>query len=138
MGQSSTRTIIKKKKYIIKKYKEDKLFLNERDFYLNISKYNLEFIPKLFCFNNKNRILIIENVGKNINKKILRKNINIIKILEDKLVSLGYYHNDMRMKNILLNKESNKFYLIDFEKTSDDFTDFQYGGYRQNIYSFTD
>ena len=136
MGQSSTRTIIIKNKYIIKKYKQDKLFLNERDFYLNISKYNLEFIPKLFCFNNKNKILIIENVGKNINKKILRKNINIIKKYEDKLVSLGYYHNDMRMKNILLNKESNKIYIIDFEKTSDDFTDFQYGGYRQNIYSF--
>ena len=47
---------------------------------------------------------------------------------------MGYYHNDMRMKNILLNKESNKFYLIDFEKTSDDFTDFQYGGESDNIY----
>jgi tRNA A-37 threonylcarbamoyl transferase component Bud32 len=135
MGQSSTREIIIKKKYIIKKYKEDKLFLNERDFYLNIPKYNLEFIPKLFGYNNKNRILIIENVGKNINKKILGKNINIIKILEDKLVSVGYYHNDMRMKNILLSKD-NKFYLIDFEKTSNDFTDFQYGGDRDNIYSF--
>ena len=30
---------------------------------------------------------------------------------------MGYYHNDLRYKNIIINPDSKKLYLIDFEFT---------------------
>ena len=39
----------------------------------------------------------------------------------DRFKKLGYYHNDMRLKNIIINPNSKKLYLIDFE-----FTDIKY------------
>ena len=39
----------------------------------------------------------------------------------DRFIKLGYYHNDLRLKNIIINPNSKKLYLIDFE-----FTDIKY------------
>ena len=44
-----------------------------------------------------------------------------IKIIYDKFIKLGYFHNDLRLKNIVINPNSKKLYLIDFE-----FTDIKY------------
>ena len=46
-----------------------------------------------------------------------------IKKMYDKLGKLGFYHNDMRWRNILYNESKDQFYLIDFEHTSPEYTD---------------
>lgn len=35
-----------------------------------------------------------------------------IKTIYDRLVNLGYYHNDLRFKNILINPDTRKLYLL--------------------------
>ena len=49
----------------------------------------------------------------------------IPKIMEEynKLVKLGFYHNDLRYKNIVYNERKDQIYLIDFEFTSTRFLD---------------
>ena len=110
-----------KENYVVKNYKVNKSYLNEKNFYLNIKKYNLCFIPKLYAFNDTHKILIIQNVGQRINKN--KVDWSVIRKYYDILSSLGYYHNDMRVPNILLN--DNKFYIIDFEYTSNKFKEFK-------------
>ena len=39
----------------------------------------------------------------------------------DRFIKLGYYHNDLRLKNIIINPNTKRLYLIDFE-----FTDIKY------------
>ena len=36
---------------------------------------------------------------------------------------MGYYHNDLRLKNIVINPNSKKLYLIDFEFTDRKYKD---------------
>ena len=49
----------------------------------------------------------------------------IPKIMKEykKLVKLGFYHNDLRYKNIVYNEKKDQLYLIDFEFTSTRFLD---------------
>jgi len=39
------------------------------------------------------------------------------------LKNLGYYHNDLRFKNIVINQDTKKLYLIDFEFSDREYKD---------------
>tara|TARA_R110000822_G_scaffold108926_3_gene238628 strand:- start:46 stop:447 length:402 start_codon:yes stop_codon:yes gene_type:complete len=121
--------IILKEHYIIKKCKYKSKYINERDFYLNSKKHNLDFIPKLYAFNDKLQLLFIENVGTRVSKNKI--DWNIIKIYFEKLVSLGYYHNDIRSPNVVYDLNKDKYYLIDFEHVASYFKDYKI---RNNIF----
>ena len=74
-------------------------------------------------------MLKIKNVGKSLHElykgKTEKKREMIPKIMEEynKLVKLGFYHNDLRYKNIVYNERQDQIYLIDFEFTSTRFLD---------------
>ena len=121
--------IILKENYIIKKCKYKSKYINEKNFYINSKKHNLDFIPKLFAFNDKLQLLFIENVGTRVSKNSI--DWNIIKIYFEKLVSLGYYHNDIRSPNVVYDLNKDKYYLIDFEHVASYFKDFKI---RNNIF----
>lgn len=122
-------TIILKENYIIKKCLYKSKYINERDFYINSKKHNLDFIPKLYAFNDKLQLLFIENVGTRVSKNSI--DWNIIKIYFNKLVELGYYHNDIRSPNIVYDLYKDKYYLIDFEHVASYFKDYKI---RNNIF----
>ena len=122
-------TVILKEKYIIKKCLYKSKYINEKNFYLNIKKYNLDFIPKLLAFNDKQQLLFIENVGARVSKNKI--DWSIIKIYFNKLVELGYYHNDIRSPNIVYDLYKDKYYLIDFEHVDSYFKDYKI---RNNIF----
>lgn len=122
-------TIILKENYIIKKCLYKSKYINERDFYINSKKHSLDFIPKLYAFNDKLQLLFIENVGARVSKNKI--DWDIIKIYFNKLVELGYYHNDIRSPNIVYDLCKDKYYLIDFEHVDSYFNDFKI---RNNIF----
>lgn len=128
--------LIKKKRYIIKQFKSDGIaFKRELKFYLFFNKKNLDFLPKLYGYSLSQRKLIIENVGENIK----RDKLDTLQILryEKILYKYGWYHNDIRLKNILFNENKNTLYLIDFEQSENKFTDIArgYGDPRNYVYS---
>jgi thiamine kinase-like enzyme len=130
-GGTSGNCIIKKSRnHIQKTYKKSghKSFMNELYIYLLAKQKNLSYIPELLSYNVEKRILKIKNVGKSLSelyKGEKKKEELIPKIIKEynKLVKLGFYHNDLRYKNVIYNEEQNKYYLIDFEYTSTKFTD---------------
>ena len=116
------------KKYVLMKYDNLENFKNELFIYLLAKQKNISFIPKLIDYNcDKDKLYIkTENVGVNLEvycegcgytEEYLKK----IKIIYDKFIKLGFYHNDLRLKNIIINPNTKKLYLIDFE-----FTDIKY------------
>ena len=118
------------KNYIISRYnKEDiNIFKNELFIYLLAKQKNLNFIPKIIDYNCDKLYIKTENVGISLQEycdeygcEFEDSFIPKIKIIYDKFIKLGYYHNDLRLKNIIINPESKKLYLIDFE-----FTDIKY------------
>mgnify|MGYP001201641036 CR=1 FL=1 len=126
-GGTSGNCILKKtKKYIQKTYKKSghNAFINELYFYLLGKENNLSFIPELLSYDVKKRILKIKNVGKSVYElykgDTKKKKSFIPKIMKEyrKLVKLGFYHNDLRYKNVIYNEREDKIYLIDFEFTS--------------------
>ena len=131
-GGTSGNCILKKtKKYIQKTYKKSghNAFINELYFYLLGKENNLSFIPELLSYDVKKRILKIKNVGKSVYElykgDTKKKKSFIPKIMKEyrKLVKLGFYHNDLRYKNVIYNEREDKIYLIDFEFTSTKLTD---------------
>ena len=118
------------KKYVLSKFdKEDiDIFKNELFIYLLGKQKNLNFIPKLIDYNCDKLYIKTENVGislqdycDNYGCQFEDSFIPRIKIMYDRFIKLGYYHNDLRLKNIIINPNSKKLYLIDFE-----FTDIKY------------
>ena len=118
------------KKYVISKFdKEDlDIFKNELFIYLLAKQKNISFIPKLIDYNCDKLYIKTENVGislqdycDNYGCEFEDSFIPRIKIIYDRFIKLGYYHNDLRLKNIIINPNSKKLYLIDFE-----FTDIKY------------
>ena len=116
------------KKYVLSKFdKEDlNIFKNELFIYLLAKQKNISFIPKLIDYNCDKLYIKTENVGVTLEvycegcgytEEYLKK----IKIIYDKFIKLGFYHNDLRLKNIIINPNTKKLYLIDFE-----FTDIKY------------
>ena len=118
------------KKYVLSKFdKEDlDIFKNELFIYLLAKQKNISFIPKLIDYNCDKLYIKTENVGislqdycDNYGCQFEDSFIPRIKIMYDRFIKLGYYHNDLRLKNIIINPNSKKLYLIDFE-----FTDIKY------------
>jgi tRNA A-37 threonylcarbamoyl transferase component Bud32 len=95
-------------------------YQNEKYFYLTYNKL-FNFIPELLDFDDDKKLLVLEKVGEDIDKK----DIDFIELkkLNDILIDTGIYQNDFRSYNILYNKEKNKYYIIDFEKWSNVFED---------------
>ena len=118
------------KKYVLSKFgKEDlDIFKNELFIYLLGKQKNISYIPKLIDYNCDKLYIKTENVGislqdycDNYGCEFEDSFIPKIKIMYDRFIKLGYYHNDLRLKNIIINPNSKKLYLIDFE-----FTDIKY------------
>ena len=120
------------KNYIISRFdKEDvDIFKNELFIYLLAKQKNLSFIPKIIDYNCDKLYIKTENVGLSLQEycdeygcefedSFLKK----IKIIYEKFINLGYYHNDLRLKNIVINPNSKKLYLIDFEFTDRKYKD---------------
>ena len=118
------------KKYVLSKFDKGDLdiFKNELFIYLLAKQKNISFIPKLIDYNCDKLYIKTENVGislqdycDNYGCQFEDSFIPRIKIMYDRFIKLGYYHNDLRLKNIIINPNSKKLYLIDFE-----FTDIKY------------
>ena len=120
------------KNYIIYRFnKEDvDIFKNELFIYLLAKQKNLSFVPKIIDYNCDKLYIKTENVGISLQEycdeygcefedSFLKK----IKIIYEKFINLGYYHNDLRLKNIVINPNSKKLYLIDFEFTDRKYKD---------------
>ena len=126
-GGTSGNCIVKKNnEFIQKNYKKSghQAFLNELYFYLLGDELNLEYIPELIDYSVSDRMLKIKNVGTSVHelykgKPKLKENLHP-KIIKEykKLIGLGFYHNDLRYKNVVYNEEEDQIYLIDFEFTS--------------------
>ena len=118
------------KKYVISKFNKEDLdiFKNELFIYLLAKQKNISFIPKLIDYNCDKLYIKTENVGislqdycDNYGCQFEDSFIPKIKIMYDRFIKLGYYHNDLRLKNIIINPNTKKLYFIDFE-----FTDIKY------------
>lgn len=110
--------VIKRNKFIYKFFCNQNKYKNEKEFYLK-TKDKLWFIPKLYYFSDKRKLLIIENVGKHITEKELIKEQEwIIILFKIMIMKTGYYHNDLYYKNVCKNSK-NQYFLIDFENCYD-------------------
>lgn len=122
---------VKISKDIVKnKYEVDDLeiFKNELFFYLLGQQKNISFIPKLLSYDCSKLIICVENVGKTLeeycnNEEELDDFLTKIKKIYNRFVKLGYYHNDLRYKNIIIDPDTKKLYLIDFEFTDKEYKD---------------
>lgn len=122
---------VKISKDIVKnKYEVDDLeiFKNELFFYLLGQQKNISFIPKLVSYDCSKLIICVENVGTTLEEycnsgEELDDFLPKIKIIYNRFVRLGYYHNDLRYKNIIINPDTKRLYLIDFEFTSREYKD---------------
>lgn len=110
------------KNKVFKKFSCRKGYENEKIFYLTYN-YRYNFIPELLDFDDEKMILTFTNVGENIDKEHM--DIEKVRFLHEILIRDGIYQNDYRAKNILFDKELNKYYLIDFEFWSNEFSDFR-------------
>ena len=114
---SSHNKVFLRDSFIYKFFKSTPKYNREKNFYL-ATKDMFDFIPKLYYFSDKRRLLIIENVGKRIKKQEFIEQQNYIKSLHDEIVKKsGYYHRDLYYKNICKNSQ-NKYFIIDFESSS--------------------
>jgi len=112
-------------KFAISKYdKEDIVkFKNELFIYLLAKQKNLNYIPKLIHFDCNALTLKTENVGISLQEYCdnhacdLKSFIPKIRKIYNNLENIGYFHNDLRLKNIVINTKTKKLYLIDFEFT---------------------
>ena len=118
------KTVKISKKYIISTFEKEDLdiFKTELFIYLLGEQKKMEFIPKLIDYDCSKLILKTENVGITLEEYCesgddLDDFLPQIKKIYNKFIKVGYYHNDLRYKNIIINPDSKKLYLIDFEFT---------------------
>jgi len=125
------KTVKISKKYITSTFeKEDfDIFKTELFIYLLGQQKKISYIPKLVDYDCSKLILKTENVGISLQEYLdeygadLYFFIPTIKKIYDRFVKVGYYHNDLRLKNIIINPETEKLYLIDFEFTDTKYKD---------------
>ena len=119
-------------KYVLTKFDKGdvNIFKNELFIYLLGEQKNISFIPKLVDYNCDKLYIKTENVGISLQEycdeygcEFEDSFIPKIKNIYDKFIKFGYYHNDLRLKNIIINPNSKKLYLIDFEFTDVKFKD---------------
>jgi|TARA_B110000902_G_scaffold111714_1_gene131764 tRNA A-37 threonylcarbamoyl transferase component Bud32 len=118
------KTVKISKKYIISTFEKEDLdiFKTELFIYLLGKQKKMEFIPKLIDYDCSKLVLKTENVGITLEEYCesgddLDDFLPQIKKIYNKFIKVGYYHNDLRYKNIIINPDSKKLYLIDFEFT---------------------
>jgi thiamine kinase-like enzyme len=115
--------ISQKELFVVKKVlKTWNKYKKERDFYL-FTGHLLDFVPKLFKFEDETKTIWTEYCGISLNlkyppKERYRFKPEIRKIAWQ-LEALGLYHNDIRWKNIV-ESDSGSLFLIDFECVSED------------------
>ena len=119
-------------KYVLTQFDKGdvNIFKNELFIYLLGKQKNISFIPKLVDYNCDKLYIKTENVGISLQEycdeygcEFEDSFIPKIKNIYDKFIKFGYYHNDLRLKNIIINPNSKKLYLIDFEFTDIKFKD---------------
>lgn len=119
------------KKYATTYYdKEDiEIFKNELFFYLLAKQKHIDFIPKIIDFDCDKLTIRTKRVGISLEEYCDKYDcehndyLSEIKKLYKKLKNLGYYHNDLRFKNIVINQDTKKLYLIDFEFSDREYKD---------------
>ena len=118
------KTVKISKKYIISTFEKEDLdiFKTELFIYLLGQQKKIGFIPKLIDYDCSKLVLKTENVGITLEEYCesgddLDDFLPQIKKIYNKFIKVGYYHNDLRYKNIIINPDSKKLYLIDFEFT---------------------
>ena len=116
--------------HVTTKYEKDdfEMFKNELFFYLLGKQKRLNYIPKLVSYDCDKLIICTENVGTTLeeycnSKEELDEFLPKIRNIYNRFVKLGYYHNDLRYKNIIINPDTKRLYLIDFEFTSREYKD---------------
>lgn len=112
-----------KNHYLVKKqFKTKNKYEKEKDFYLNFN-HVCSFIPNLVRSSDIEKTIWIQYCGISLNLKYAPeeryKFKPQIRFMVDELRALGYYHNDIRWKNIVENDEG-RLFLIDFEVVSVD------------------
>jgi tRNA A-37 threonylcarbamoyl transferase component Bud32 len=124
------KTVKISKKYIISTFEKEDLdiFKTELFIYLLGKQKKMEFIPKLIDYDCSKLVLKTENVGITLEEYCesgddLDDFLPQIKKIYNKFIKVGYYHNDLRYKNIIINPDSKKLYLIDFEFTDTKYND---------------
>jgi len=113
----------KENTHLVKKQFQTKnKYERERDFYINFN-HVLSYIPRLVRWNDVEKTIWTEYCGISLNLKYPPKERykfkHQIRFMVDELKSVGYYHNDIRWKNIVEN-ENGRLFLIDFEVVSID------------------
>ena len=111
------------KENVTTKYKKEDVdvFQKELFIYLLGQQKRISFIPKLLHYDCDKLILRTENVGISLQEYCdeygceLDDFIPKIRKMYNRLVKLGYYHNDLRLKNIIINPDTKQLFLIDFE-----------------------
>ena len=124
------KTVKISKKYITSYFEKEDLdiFKTELFIYLLGQQKKIGFIPKLIDYDCSKLVLKTENVGITL-EEYCESGDNLddflpqIKKIYNKFIKVGYYHNDLRYKNIIINPESKKLYLIDFEFTDTKYND---------------
>ena len=119
------------KNYITSKFKKEDvdIFKTELFIYLLGKQKNIKYIPKLIDYDCDKLIIKTENVGISLQEYLDETGddfnyfIPKIRKIYNHFVKLGYYHNDLRLKNIVIHPETKKLYLIDFEFTSQEYKD---------------
>ena len=113
-----------------KKFKKTSMgssrFFSELFNYFHVSRFKLDFIPKIIDWNVEELWFTLENVGQSLNKIYYRKskrhlNYIIRELHEQFYEKTSYYHNDIRYKNVCL--KDGKYFLIDLERSDFSFKD---------------
>ena len=109
--------------FVVKKvFKTLNKYKRERDFYL-FTGCLLDFVPKIFKFDDKSKTIWTEYCGISLNLKYPPKQRykfkQQIRSIVSKLEKIGLYHNDIRWKNVV-ESDSGQLFLIDFESISTD------------------
>ena len=127
MTKSEAEVMINKKT-VTKKFKKTKEgrknFMNELYVYLLAKEKKLKFIPKLIEYNIGDQTIVTENVGKSLDYipesdwQEREKHLPGISKIYKGLERYKLFHNDIRYKNIVWNKKTNKYYIIDFDFVS--------------------
>jgi len=104
------------------------MFKNELFFYLLGKQKRINYIPKLVSYDCDKLIICTENIGTTLEEYCnsqgeLDEFLPKIHNIYNRFVKLGYYHNDLRYKNIIIDTDTKRLYLIDFEFTSREYKD---------------
>ena len=103
-----------------KQFQTKNKYERERDFYINFGNI-LSYIPRLVRWDDIEKIIWTEYCGISLNFKYPPKQRYKfkpqIRFLVEDLRNYGYYHNDIRWKNIVEN-DNGRLFLIDFEVIS--------------------